>query len=256
MLLNHQIIGEGSPVVLIHGLFGTLENLNTLARYLSSNHQVISIDVRNHGRSPHSDVMDYPAMAADLLSLLDHLQLDSVALVGHSMGGKVAMEMALAHPARVSSLIVADIAPITYTNRHEKVFKALNSIVPATLLNRQQAVTMMSEAGIEMGTAQFLLKNLVKTEQGFSWRFNLPILEKSYQQIISQPSQQGEYPGPTLFIKGGESDYILAQHRPSIIRYFPAAQAKIIEGTGHWLHAEKPAAFNRLVGNFLNRNGY
>lgn len=251
MLLHHQIIGEGSPVVLIHGLFGALDNLKTLARHLSADHQVISIDVRNHGRSVHSDHMDYPAMVDDLINLLDHLGLPQVILVGHSMGGKIAMEMALLHPQRISQLVVADIAPVAYNNRHDNVFAALNSIEPATLPNRQQALTALTDAGIDMGTAQFLLKNLVKAQQGFEWRFNLPALQANYQQILGAPSQQGCYQGPTLFIKGGNSDYILAEHRPQIMGYFPNAKAKIIEGTGHWLHAEKPALFNKLVAAFI-----
>ena len=252
MLLNHQVTGDGAPIVLIHGLFGALDNLNTLARHLSERYQVINLDVRNHGKSFHQAEMDYPAMVRDVIALLDHLALDTVTLVGHSMGGKIAMELALSHPERIDALVVADIAPVTYTNRHNTVFDALNQIDPATTANRKQALASLTAAGIDMGTAQFLLKNLVKAEQGFQWRFNLPALEENYRAILSEPQQDGSYAGPTLFIKGADSDYILAEHRPQIMRYFPAAKAKIIEGTGHWLHAEKPALFNKLVGNFID----
>lgn len=254
MLLNYKTQGSGDAVILLHGLFGALDNLGALARHLSQSYQVISVDLANHGKSKHYQQISYASMAGDVIALLDALALDSVTLMGHSMGGKVAMEMALRQPRRVSCLIVADIAPVAYDNRHSQVFDALNSVELSTLQNRKQAQQTIEQAGIDPGTSQFLLKNLVKSESGYSWRCNVAGLEQAYPQIIAGLPTDGQYHGATLFIKGERSDYILPQHRSAIIEYFPAAKAKIIQGAGHWLHAEKPAAFNKIVMSFINTN--
>lgn len=254
MLLNYKIQGEGEAVILMHGLFGALDNLSALARHLSDSYRVISVDLANHGKSIHYQDISYGSMANDVLELLDELTLDKVSLVGHSMGGKVAMELALRYPQRVNTLVVADIAPVAYDNRHYQVFDALNSVKLSELQNRKQAQQTIEQAGIDIGTSQFLLKNLVKSADGFQWRCNLAGLERAYPQIIGGQQAQGQYHGPTLFIKGESSDYILPEHRPAIMQLFPLANAKVIQGTGHWLHAEKPAAFNKIVINFIDAN--
>ncbi len=254
MLLNHKILGSGDPVVLIHGLFGTLDNLGRLAKYLSENHQVISIDLPNHGGSFHSDSVSYQAIADDVLALLDHLGITQCAFVGHSMGGKVAMEFALYHPQHVSSLVVADIAPVAYTNRHSDVFAALNAVDLANIENRQQAQATVMEHGIDQGTAMFLLKNLAKGDDGYFWRCNLAALENAYPAIIGGLTPALQYDGPVLFIKGQLSDYITSEHKEQIGAHFSNASLKVIQGTGHWLHAEKPASFNKIVNDFLVKN--
>lgn len=254
MLLNYKTQGTGEAVILMHGLFGALDNLGTLARHLSSDCQVISVDLTNHGKSKHTQHTTYQAMAADVIELLDALNITKFTLVGHSMGGKVAMEIALSYPERVQALVVADIAPVAYTDRHYQVFDALNSVDLVNLANRQQAQQQLVAAGIDIGTSGFLLKNLIKTDQGFGWRCNVAGLQQAYPQIIAGLPTDGQYHGPTLFIKGELSDYIVPSHRAEIGRYFPQAKAKIIQGTGHWLHAEKPAAFNKIVSNFINLN--
>ncbi|NRA55164.1 MAG: alpha/beta fold hydrolase [Gammaproteobacteria bacterium] len=253
MLLNYKIEGNGEPVVLIHGLFGALDNLGALARYLSQSFQVISVDLVNHGLSKHQSETNYSSMASDVIALLDSLSLDQVSVVGHSMGGKVAMELALAYSNRIAALVVADIAPVSYSNRHGLVFKGLKSVDLINLKNRKQAQQVLEQAGIETGVSLFLLKNLVKTASGFGWRFNLDAIEQAYPAIIGSLPSKGQYQGPTLFIKGELSDYITAEHRPEIMKYFPAATAKIIQGTSHWLHAEKPSAFNKIVLNFIEK---
>lgn len=254
MLLNHKILGNGAPVVLIHGLFGTLDNLGRLAKFLSENHQVISIDLPNHGNSYHTQSISYASIANDVLTLLDHLEIEQCAFVGHSMGGKVAMEFALHYPMRVSSLIVADIAPVPYTNRHSDVFAALNAVDLAAIENRQQALATVVAHGIDQGTAMFLLKNLAKSDDGFYWRCNLPTLQAAYPQIIGGMTPQLRFSGPVLFIKGENSDYITNEHKSQIAQHFDQVSLKVIQGTGHWLHAEKPASFNKIVNDFLVKN--
>jgi len=254
MLLNYKLVGQGSPVVLIHGLFGALDNLGRLARHLSESHQVISIDLPNHGQSPHTTTISYADMADDVLGLLAHLNIEQCAFVGHSMGGKVAMEIALTHPEVMLSLIVADIAPVAYTHRHGAVFDALNAVDLTVIKSRQQALEVVIEHGIDQGTAMFLLKNLAKDDRGFYWRCNLSLLEQYYPDIIGGVSQALSYSGPVLFIKGELSDYITTDHKTQIGSNFPQAQLKVIQGTGHWLHAEKPASFNKIVSDFLAKH--
>lgn len=251
MILNYQLNGQGPLVVLIHGLFGSFENLGVIARALQDEFQILNIDVRNHGRSPQSDEMSYPLLAADLRDTLNSLALTPYAILGHSMGGKIAMQYALQSDLKPERLILADIAPVGYHPRHSAVFAGLNSIDLTTLSSRAEADNLLSAYISEAGVRQFLLKSLDKTDSGFRWRFNLAALNTHYQALIGAPLAEGVFTGPTLFIKGGHSDYILPEHRETILKYFPAAQAKVIEGTGHWLHAEKPAAFNKIVRDFL-----
>ena len=255
MLLYTHISGQATtgqpPVVLLHGLFGSYENLGVVERSLSEQFQVINIDVRNHGRSDHSDDMNYTLMADDLAQTLDSLNVSSAAVLGHSMGGKLAMAFALAQPQRVSKLILADIAPVAYPARHNAIFAGLNAVDLSAISSRNEADVKLAAYIDEPGVRQFLLKSLLKHDDKFSWRFNLAALQKNYQQLIGEPQVKGSYNGPTLFIKGGDSDYILPEHKARIMQLFPQAQAKVIQGTGHWLHAEKPAVFTKLVKDFL-----
>ena len=235
MILHTHSTGSGEPLILIHGLFGSYENLAGVGRALSDQWQVISIDLPNHGQSPHSEQMNYRSMVADLAETLDSLNIQKCALLGHSLGGKLAMVFALTYPQRVSQLI----------------FAGLNAVTLTKISNRSDADKLMAAHIKEPGVRQFLLKSLEKTEHGFRWKFNLAVLAQCYDELLSAPAEQGSFAGPVLFIKGAESDYILSEHRPQIMQFFPEAQAKIINGTGHWLHAEKPAAFARLVREFL-----
>ncbi|MDP2562483.1 alpha/beta fold hydrolase [Psychrobium sp. 1_MG-2023] len=255
MQLNYKIIGDGQPVILLHGLFGTLDNLGRLARHLSTTYQVISIDLPNHGLSPHTNSISYPDMANSVSDLCDELGLNKVNIVGHSMGGKVAMELALLKPQLINTLTVIDIAPVAYTDRHNHIFNALKTVNLEQINNRTDASKHLVAQGIEPGIAQFLLKNLAKdTNSTHFWRCNLDGLHKNYSSIITGLTTTGTYDKPTLFVKGGNSNYILAEHRPTIMGYFPQAQAKIVQGTGHWLHAEKPASVNKIVDDFLSNH--
>lgn len=244
---------ENLPVILLHGLFGSLENLGVVARALSDNWQVHSLDLRNHGRSPHVDSMSYPEMAEDVRSYLDQNGIARAVLIGHSMGGKTAMQLALDAPDRVARLIVADIAPVDYPAHHDAILKGLNAVDTASLNSRSEADRALRPFIEEAPVRQFLLKNLTKTDQGgFTWRLNLDAIEKCYDGILAGQESGQAYQGPMLLIKGGQSDYIQDQHRDKIARLFPNTVLRIIPGTGHWLHAEKPALFTTLCERFLN----
>lgn len=255
-LLHFKEQGQGPAVVLIHGLFGSLDNLGLLARTLSEHCRVISLDLRNHGASFHSDEMSYPQQAADVIALLDHLALDKVAIVGHSMGGKVAMQVAKQAPARVGRLVVADIAPVAYPHaRHQNVFAGLNATLANPPQSRAEAEALLARYVEIPGVRQFLLKSFAKGESGWGWRFNVPALERNYANIMGWPDDRTRFEGPTLFIKGGDSDYVQPQYTETVMAQFPAAKARVIAGTGHWLHAEKPVLFNKLVVDFLSTGG-
>lgn len=255
-LLNFKEQGQGPAVMLIHGLFGSLDNLGLLARALGEQCRVISVDLRNHGTSFHSDEMSYPQQAADVLALLDALALDQVSLVGHSMGGKVAMQLAKQAPTRVGKLVVADIAPVTYPHaRHQNVFAGLNATLRQPVQSRSEAEALLAQYVEIPGVRQFLLKSFAKGESGWGWRFNVPALERNYANIMGWPDDQTRFEGPAFFIKGGDSDYMQPPHTETVMAQFPAAKARVIAGTGHWLHAEKPVLFNKLVVDFLSTGG-
>ncbi|WP_071911752.1 MULTISPECIES: alpha/beta fold hydrolase [Aeromonas] len=254
--MNFKEQGQGPAVILIHGLFGSLDNLGLLARALGEHYRVISVDLRNHGTSFRSDDMSYPAQAADILALMDHLGLDQAALVGHSMGGKVGMQLAKLAPARVSRLVVADMAPVAYPHsRHQNVFAGLNATLAAQPQNRSDAERILAEHIEIAGVRQFLLKSFAKGDDGWQWRFNVPALEENYANIMGWPEDERRFEGPVLFIKGGDSDYMQPQYSEAALAQFPAAKVRVIAGTGHWLHAEKPMLFNKLVVDFLSTGG-
>lgn len=259
MKLNYQITEfpnpTAEPVVLLHGLFGKQDNLGLLKQALQLQHPVITVDLRNHGLSEWHAAMNYQVMSDDILNLLNELNQPKVHLLGHSMGGKVAMAVALQAPDRVASLCVVDIAPVTYTeSRHTNVFKALNAVADAQLTSRKEAEQLMSDYLTEPSVCQFLLKSFTNA-QPTHWQFNLHILQQHYADIMGWPfSAPQHYSGPVLFIKSGASDYLQTEHQPVIAQHFPNASAKIIPGCGHWLHAEKPLLFNGIVERFLQQS--
>jgi len=257
--LNHRITGEGSPLILLHGLFGSLENLGGVARKLQNEWQIHALDQRNHGSSPHTDTMDYPSMAEDVVAYMDEQGIDKACLLGHSMGGKVAMQVALQAPERVEKFIVADIAPVSYKPRHDAVLEGLKQIDLTNVRSRRDADVQMARFVEMEATRQFLLMNLEripKQEQldggpVYRWRLNLEAIEACYANLASAPEGDVPYKGPVLFLKGADSAYIQEKHRDEILRLFPHAQLSIIEGTGHWLHAEKTDTFVSLCRRFL-----
>ena len=252
--LNHKVSGQGEPVVLVHGLFGSLENLGMVARGLSEKYEVHSLDVRNHGRSPHSDVHTYEAIANDIIGYLDSSGLSRCHFLGHSMGGKAVMHLALNFPDRVNKLIVADIAPVQYEPHHNEIFDGLLSLPLADLQSRSEADKMLARTVKEVSVRQFLLKNLVKTgNTGFGWKMNLKSLCKNYHHIMAGQSSTEYFEGDVLLIAGGHSNYVQTQHRDHVLKLFPNIAMKIIPDTGHWLHAEKPELFVKLCERFLEK---
>ncbi|CAM3160411.1 putative enzyme with alpha/beta-Hydrolase domain [Xenorhabdus nematophila ATCC 19061] len=238
---------SATPIVLIHGLFGDLNNLGILGRDLQQHYPVIQIDVRNHGISPRMENMDYRDMAQDVLTLLDELNVPKATIIGHSMGGKIAMTMTAIAPERIEKIVVIDIAPIAYpVHRHDSIFSALNKVTAAGAATRQIAADIMRQDIREEGVIQFLLKSFRQGE----WKFNLPVLQQEYEKIISWETIPAWHK-PVLFIRGGNSDYITEEYRDDIIRQFPQATAWVIAGSGHWVHAEKPEAVLRAIHRFL-----
>lgn len=253
--MNYISTGQGPVVILIHGLFGNLDNLKNLSKSLESNYRVVRVDVPNHGLSPHWSTMNYPALARAVIELMDELSINEAHLIGHSMGGKIAMATALSFSERIVSVVAADIAPVSYQDRHLNVFEALKAVNLNQVKNRSQALSSLLMSDIDVATAQFLLKNLAQDEAGYKWKMNLDGLLDSYPQMIAwyndKVPAEMVYKGPCLFIRGGDSDYITADHRTAIMAQFPNVQAKTIEGTGHWLHAQKPIIFNRIISEFI-----
>ena len=249
--LHYQETGQGEPIILIHGLFGSFENLGMIAKGLKEQYHVISVDVRNHGKSFHQSSMSYTELSQDVITIMDELNISSAYILGHSMGGKIAMQLEINHPERVKKLIVADIAPVAYPPHHERIINGLKSLDFDTISTRKEADVQLEEHVETPSVRQFLLRNLGTNNGVFHFKCNLNNIADCYPQIMSGFLLNNHYEGKTLFIKGGDSDYIQAEHRDTIKILFPNSSAKIIQGTGHWLHAEKPAIFNKIVFDFL-----
>lgn len=252
MILNARLETEQSapdapPILLIHGLFGSLDNLGVLARGLRDARPTLQVDVRNHGLSPRSDEMNYAAMAQDIVDTLDAHGLDRVGVIGHSMGGKIAMTLSAIAPERIEKLVMIDIAPVDYqTRRHDEIFAAIRAVSAAGVTRRGEAAEVMRTLLTEEGVIQFILKSF----QDGGWRFNVPVLWDNYA-TISGWNEVPAWPHPALFIRGSESPYLDNQHRDALLRQFPQAHAHVISGAGHWVHAEKPEAVLRAVRRFF-----
>jgi len=246
------------PLVILHGLFGTLDNWQTLARRWADEAglRVVSVDLRNHGRSFHSPAHSYALMAEDVARLLDHLAIDPARLtvMGHSMGGKVAMGLALGMPERLARLIVLDIAPRFSDMEHQDdIVAGLQAVDLATIQNRQQAEAALAPHIPQLGVRQFLLKNLYRqADNSFAWRINLPVLAANLAAIGEEIGASQPFLKPTLFVRGGKSNYITADDKlHSIPALFPNSQVATVADAGHWLHADKPEEVLGLVRNFV-----
>ncbi|WP_410678274.1 alpha/beta fold hydrolase [Avibacterium paragallinarum] len=236
-------------LVFIHGLFGDMNNLGVIARAFAEHYPILRVDLRNHGQSFHSETMNYDLMAQDLLTTLDHLGLNKVILIGHSMGGKTAMRAAALRPDLVRKLVVIDIAPVTYGEHgHDSVFAGLFAVKAAQPATRQQAKPILAQHIPQESVQQFMLKSFDPASVE-KFRFNLTALYQNYAQIMDW--QPCFYPNPTLFIRGGLSDYILPEYSEQILAQFPNATSFTINGSGHWVHAEKPEAIVRIISHFL-----
>ncbi len=252
MILHHSTFGEGEAIVILHGLFGMSDNWKTMARLLSTDYQVVTMDLRNHGRSNRSETMTYASMAGDVVETLESLNLQDIHLIGHSMGGKVAMKFADHHPDVLNSLIVLDILPRAYPPKHKKVFKAIHNLHPKPDEGRAEILErLIAMLDGDLATSNFLSKNLKRTSDGYEWKFNISAIEKSYTEIGSQIKLVEPYEGRCLFIGGGDSNYIDRDGWVDTLDDFPNAELLFIEGAGHWLHAQKPEETLKAVDNFI-----
>ena len=255
MKLFHRILGQehSETLLILHGLFGSSDNWQTLAKRFAEDYQVVLVDQRNHGHSPHDPVFNYTVMAEDLLELVYDLQLTGFHLLGHSMGGKTAMTFAQSHPEFLDSLMVADIAPHAYPPHHRQILAALSSATDEVLQSRKSAEAHLSQFIPEPGVRQFLMKNLYwKTKGQLAWRMNVSVLSDAMQAILGAVAGQ-IIDLPTLFLRGTASNYIQESDYTAICNQFPQVSFVDFEGAGHWLHAEQPEKLYRTVVEFMEQ---
>jgi pimeloyl-ACP methyl ester carboxylesterase len=239
-------------LLLLHGLFGSSANWHGIASALSDNVPVISVDLRNHGRSHWDEAMGYEEMACDLRALLVHLGIERVSVAGHSMGGKAAMWLALTHPERVEALVAADIAPVTYPGRFTAIIETLRELDLTELGSRREADLRLAGALHSPALRSYLLQNLVKDGEAWRWRLNLAALDGAMDELMSFPDPNArQYPGPALFVYGTESDYVNGEHLPRIRTLFPLARLRAVPNAGHWVYSDEPDAFVRALTGFL-----
>ena len=252
MQLHFKQLGHGEPLVLLHGLFGSGDNWFGVAPKLVEKFHVFAPDLRNHGHSPHHTEMDYPLMAADVEKFFVAQKIESARVIGHSMGGKVAMQFALDFPVRVKKLVVVDMAPRAYARTHDKIFAALLALDLAVFQTRQQIEEALAPEIPSLNLRRFLLKNLGRDERGgFFWQMSLRGVAENYSRLGEVLSLQNQFEKPALFLRGGKSDYINAADEFEIRRHFPAAEIQTITVASHWVHADAPDEFARRVLDFL-----
>lgn len=254
-ILHSKILGKGKPLLILHGFLGMSDNWKTLGKqYAESGYQVHLIDQRNHGKSFHSDYFDYQILAIDLKQYIDVHQISKPAFIGHSMGGKTVMQFACSYPESVDRMIIADIAPKYYPPHHNDIIKGLIALNFDRIASRGEADEELSKYIPEMGTRQFLLKNLHWQEKGrLGFRFNLEILQNKMEEIGENINSTDSFSGKTLFLRGDRSEYILPNDYDTIKIHFPKAKVETVSKAGHWLHAENPKEFFEKSIEFLNQ---
>lgn len=246
--------GAAPPLLIVHGLFGSARNWGAIARALADRGAVLAVDLRNHGTSPRDPDHSYAALAADLAEVIA-AEGGPVDVLGHSMGGKAAMVLALTEPALVRRLVVADIAPAGYGHSQTPLIRAMRDLDLQGLATRAEADRRLAETVEDRGVRAFLLQSLDLRAVPPRWRLNLDVLEAEMDRIIGWPGVEGRFDGHTLFLSGGASDYVRTEHRPLIRSLFPQARFARIPGAGHWLHAEKPREFAETLRAFLDASG-
>jgi pimeloyl-ACP methyl ester carboxylesterase len=251
MKLNYKEIGEGKPLIILHGLFGSSDNWISIGRSLAETRRVFLIDQRNHGDSPHSNVFTYESMASDLKEFTNEHSIEKFDLIGHSLGGKTAMFFATQFPELINKLVIVDIGPKQYPVHHDTILEGLKSIDLDALKSRGDADKALTPYVPILGTRQFLLKNIKRTQEGFEWKINLDIIAKDIAEVGKALPKEAMFDGPTLFIRGGMSNYILEDDMRLIQTHFPSVELATIKGASHWVHAEKPQAFLEEVNRFL-----
>ena len=251
-LFYKQYGTTGTPLFILHGIFGMLDNWHNIAKKLSEHYTVYTIDARNHGQSPHSDESGYQVMAEDVIELANNLHIDRFILMGHSMGGKTALWIANQYPERILKLIAVDIAPKRYKPGHVAYFKAFEEINWSVFTTRKEIDEALMAYEANMGVRLFLAKNIERNEAGtFSVKANIPALKNAYDEIIGELHFTSVYEGETLFILGANSRYLKEEDKPYILEHFPKAQFVSIPNAGHWVHADNPLAFVAALEVFL-----
>lgn len=265
MKLFYRLLGEGTPVVILHGLFGSSDNWIPIGRKISEKYRVIVVDLRNHGLSPHSDVHTYQSMVSDVFELLTTLNIDCVHIMGHSMGGKVAMKFAAEYPERVISLTIADILPKNYLENqvstfesdfHNVIFETIKRIDLQSFKTRKEFENQVGKIISDKQIANSILKNLKLSGKSVEWKINVPILKVQLNHLLSEINFDDlpQINKPTLFIRGSKSNYITDFEFNKTKNVFPEAKLTTIEGATHWLHIEKNEEFSMLFLNFLDAN--
>ncbi|MXX87686.1 MAG: alpha/beta fold hydrolase [Boseongicola sp. SB0677_bin_26] len=244
--ITHGSSTVRAPLLIAHGLFGSARNWGVVAKRLSATRRVTAVDMRNHGASAWTDSHRYPDMAADLAGIIS----ERTDILGHSMGGKAAMALALTRPEALRKMVVADIAPVTYAHTQQSMIDAMRAIALDRVESRRDADAQLAERIEDAGVRAFLLQSLNVKER--RWRLNLDVLEREMSRIVGFPELDGVFEGPTLFLTGAESTYVTAAHRSRIRALFPKARVVRIPGAGHWLHADRPRAFEAAVAAFLD----
>ena len=253
--LNYKEIGEGPPVIILHGLLGMLDNWRSFSKSLAKDYRVISPDQRNHGRSFHSKEFDYALLANDLKIFMDELEIDAAHFIGHSMGGKAVMEFLRLFPDRVNRSVIVDISPKGITGDHYSIFDALLSADIVGASNRSDIQDQLIQHGFDLGTVLFLMKNLSRNKEGagFSWKANIQSLSENYENIKAEIPIEEPIDKNILFISGGRSNYITDQDLESISKLFPNYAHSVIDDAGHWVHADQPELLLEAVTEFLNK---
>lgn len=241
------------PLVVIHGLLGSADNWRSHLKVWQRSRRVIALDLRNHGRSPHAEGMRYATLVDDVLALMDKLSIKRAHVLGHSMGGKVAISLARLSPERVASLMVADIAPVAYQHGHDDVFAALERVREGQPKNRREADALLAEHVDSRPTRLFLATNLVRNDDNvMALRVGLDQIKRGYEAIIDKPDGEQPYDGPTLVLRGGDSPYVADDMLPALREILPRARVVTLKNAGHWLHADQPEAFQQAVDAFIN----
>ncbi len=253
MHLNFQATGDGPPLIILHGFLGSLDNWRAVSHRMSSRFKIISVDLRNHGHSPHHPAMSYPAMAEDLCEFFNQQDMASAHLLGHSMGGKVAMQFATTHPQRIEKLIVVDIAPRAYPASHEATLAALRDLDLRAFTSFGEIDGALAPQISPPRIRQFLMKNLARRRDGgFCWRINLDAILKNYHELTKPIVPTHAFPKPACFIRGGRSEYIADEDLPLIKEMFPKSEFVTIPDAGHWVQTDATEHFLKIVMDFLD----
>jgi len=252
-----QSLEQSPPIIILHGLFGSSRNWHPVAQALSAKYAVYTLDLRNHGKSPHDDIMDYPHMAEDVLAFLEHefdnTPITPVTMIAHSMGGKAAMWLALNRPEWVQKLVVVDIAPVNYEHDFSDVLEALQAVPLDSIKSRQEAEQYLSQHISQSSLRQFLLQNLQSRAGKYHWRLNLEAISQAISKITGFPDTSNIEPFSkrVLFVGGGQSDYLSKENQQVTRQLFPLASFSMIKTAGHWLHSEQPEIFKALIIPYL-----